>query len=208
MTPSDFLDSLTKIVPDNNHENFKISLDFYLKHIFDLKLVDEKLKEISKNDSKNNDSKKYGSTQNTTQKILSTFENQCLLNYYDYVFLLSLISKSEHKLHLAFELLDYNGDYTLDLLEYNLLEKYLVPAHEHEDSEDDNENENEDNQTKNENYKNCEEPKGHLSIENILDPNNFDQALQEFSKIPILVFLFERNRLCLNFEYSYEYIYI
>lgn len=59
-------------------------------------------------------------------RFLTHFNNDGLINFTDYLFLLSILSKSNHKLNLAFELLDYNGDNSIDKHEFQELEKLIA----------------------------------------------------------------------------------
>ena len=129
MTPRDFLDSITKGEPDPDLHRVE-TLSHYMENHSLQKMV-EKLQEMEElTDSKKNDTSDL-----LDINFLSKFQNSGLINYYDFVFLHSIISKSEHKLHLAFNLLDYNGDGTIDSYEYGLLERMISgnTATHHED---------------------------------------------------------------------------
>ena len=148
MTPKDFLDSLN----GTDHSNKpKKSINEYSENSQKSKILKNKLKNFktyinwflrnpsvsNKNDQENNIAERESQdllTNNDVnsqkenpeyQMILNYFEQDGLINYYDYVFLHSILSKSSTKLHLAFELLDYNGDNFVDINEYNQLEKFI-----------------------------------------------------------------------------------
>ena len=109
MTPSNFLESMSRISPefestdpdsDPNQSNHINSFQTILQS--------------------------FNQNLNNPEKFLTHFNQTGVINFTDYLFLLSILSKSNHKLNLGFELLDYNGDQTIDIDEFQELEKMIV----------------------------------------------------------------------------------
>ena len=141
MTPRDFLESITRAEPSQNHHSSIETLTQYLNNIDEKQLIKElqvtrKLKLEKRMDLQKSKKNKIDTKDLIDINFLSFFGNKGLLNFYDYLFLHSVISKSHRKLHLAFELLDYDGSGTVDLYEYTSLERFLS----HQTEEQDNSN--------------------------------------------------------------------
>lgn len=110
MTPLDFLDSITLGQPDA----VKITLQDYEEN-YQKKEFTRRLSVIDKYFKKNKD----------YVQIFGRLGNYGLLTYSDYLFLQSLLSKNERTYHLAFKLLDQDGNCELDIEEYTDLEKFI-----------------------------------------------------------------------------------
>jgi len=62
--------------------------------------------------------------------VFKHFDEHGLISYYDYIFLLAVLSKNDKNFNIAFNLLDYNDDGVIDLNEYTTLNKYMTKIDE------------------------------------------------------------------------------
>merc|ERR1711970_1340297 len=100
MTPSDFISSIT----NQSGLHKRIELEKYQHQIFQKQIFDKKLEDLNK---------EYAET-GKIDSLFQNFGNQGLLSYCDYIFLMTVLSKSEYYFTLAFQLLDENGDETIE----------------------------------------------------------------------------------------------
>jgi len=115
MTPLDFLDSVTLEEPDAIKLSIKEYTEKYSKQEFTHRL---------------NSIQKYYYKYKRYSQIFGRVGNYGLLTYSDYLFLQTLLSKNERTYHLAFRLLDEDGNLELDIDEYSDLEKFISGGEE------------------------------------------------------------------------------
>lgn len=109
MSPKNFLESMSRTFPEsyNKNNDTTSNSDSFKNHL-------QTFNRNLNNEHPNHD------------QFLNHFNQFGVINFTDYLFLLSILSKSNHKLNLGFELLDYNGDQTIDIDEFKELEKMIV----------------------------------------------------------------------------------
>lgn len=118
MTANDFIDCITKNVPTQSEKvSYDISNSVSNVQKFDHIIRDMQLE--------------YAMHKKYPNDILSRINQTGLISYSDYVFLLTLLSKTEHSFHLAFNLLDHNSDNFIDYEEFEKLESFMCHLKTH-----------------------------------------------------------------------------
>ena len=102
MTPQDFLESVTEDHPRPRLKRKILSKEKYMSFL------------------KNTPSRRYGSN-----KLFRSLEDQGIISYSEYLFLLCVITRPKSNFRIAFNMFDQDGDQRVDKNEFLLLERVM-----------------------------------------------------------------------------------